>query len=85
MAKRKNGKRLTTRAEKKQISSLNRRINKARTIRNHAMDKINNLQSKQSTIFQRAKKRKKGKGAYISRLKSKRTTASGKGWSMSWS
>jgi len=85
MAKRKNGKRLTTKAEKKQLTSLNRRITKARTIRDHAMNKIMNLQDRQSNIFQRAKKRKTGKGAYISRLKSKRRSASGKGWSMSWS
>ena len=86
MAKRKNGKRITTKAEKKQLASLNRRITKARTIRNQAMKKISNLQDRQSTITQRAKKRKTGKGAYISRLKSKRRSYNPKsGYSESWS
>ena len=75
MVKKKNGKNLTTKAEKKQLISLDRKITKARTIRDRAWDQINTLQDRKSTITQRAKKRKTGKALSLSRIKSKR-----KGW-----
>ena len=48
-----------TKADRKRMSSLNRQISKVRQKRNQAMNKISNLQDKQSKLIKRAKVRKR--------------------------
>ena len=48
-----------TKVDRKRMSSLNRQISKVRQKRNQAMNKISNLQDKQSKLIKLAKGRKR--------------------------
>ena len=48
-----------TKADRKRMNSLKKKINKTRVIRNRAMNHIYQLQNKQSMLIKRAKARRR--------------------------